>query len=237
MKRLLLFLLFTTFFTLTLHAQDAAAVLAKSDAWRNPLDSFSIDVEVTSWKGSSSETSRFRVHGKGSDRSVVEFLAPASEKGKQLLMLRDAMWIYLPSASRPIRISPMQRLMGEASNGDVARSSFSADYRPLRMTAEPGAWLIELEAKDPAMSYRKVLLRIATDTFRPIDAEFFVASGKRLKRAHFRKFDSMAGNRTVSEVEIEDLVRVGRRTTMRYSNLIARKHDDAMFARDAIGKW
>ena len=46
----------------------------------------------------------------GEHRSVVEFVAPATEKGKYLLMMRDAMWIYMPSASRPIRISPLQRL-------------------------------------------------------------------------------------------------------------------------------
>lgn len=235
MKRALILLLLLL--ALSLHAEDAATVLEKSDAWRNPLDSFSIDVEVTSWDGKSSETSKYRVHGKGSDRSVVEFLAPASEKGKSLLMLRDAMWIYLPLASRPIRISPTQRLMGQASNGDVARSSFAADYVAVRMTQEPDAWLLELRAKDEAMSYRKVLLRIARGTFRPIDAEFFVASGKRLKRAHYREFAVMAGRQSVSEVEIEDLVRPGRRTTMHYTNLAARRHDDAMFAKDAIGRW
>src|SRR5215212_7483231 len=109
MKRLLLLVLLA----LPLRAEDAAAILQRSDAYRNALDSFSIDVELTSFTGTRSESSKFRVYGKGSDRSVVEFVAPAAEKGKFLLMLRDGMWIYLPSASRPIRISPLQRLMGQ----------------------------------------------------------------------------------------------------------------------------
>src|SRR5947208_15043660 len=108
--------------------EKAASVLARADVFRNPIESFSIDVELTSFAaGGKTDTSRVRVFGKGSDRSVVEFTFPQTEKGKYLLMLRDAMWIYLPTASRPIRISPLQRLMGQASNGDVARTSFTGD--------------------------------------------------------------------------------------------------------------
>src|SRR3954453_16655391 len=124
MKRLLLALAIA----LPMYAGDGAAILAKVDAGRNPLNSFSADVAIPSTSGSETESSRFLVYGKGSDRSVVEFVAPATEKAKFLLMLRDAMWIYMPATSRPIRISPLQRLMGQASNGDVARTNFAVDY-------------------------------------------------------------------------------------------------------------
>src|SRR5688500_18959400 len=107
MKRLLLL----AFLSLPVFASDANDILRRSDAYRGALDSFSIDVALTSFEGRTSDTSQFRVYGKGADRSVVEFLAPASDKGRYVLMLRDAMWIYMPSSSRPIRISPMQRLM------------------------------------------------------------------------------------------------------------------------------
>ena len=38
-------------------------------------------------------------------------------------MLGDDMWVYLPDTSRPIRITPLERLSGDASNGDVARTN------------------------------------------------------------------------------------------------------------------
>src|SRR5947209_5031724 len=109
-------------------AEDAAAILRRVDAFRNPLESFVLDVQLTSFRNDSSETSGFRVYGQGSDKSLVEFRSPASEQGRYLLMLRDAMWMYMPNTSRPIRISPLQRLMGEASNGDVARTNYTVDY-------------------------------------------------------------------------------------------------------------
>jgi outer membrane lipoprotein-sorting protein len=233
MKRIMLL----TLFAVSLSADEPSAILARSDAFRNPLSSFAIDVELTSYVGTKSETSKYRVYGKGSERSVVEFVAPASEKGKFLLMLRDAMWIYMPSTSRPIRISPLQRLMGQASNGDVARTGFTTDYIAKSATEEAEAWVLELEAKDPSLSYKRVRLWIARSSYEPLRAEFHVASGKLLKRAHYRKFGTMAGRRVLTDVEIEDVVRPGRRTLMRYSNLVARENPDKMFLKDALGKW
>ncbi|HEY5611634.1 MAG TPA: outer membrane lipoprotein-sorting protein [Thermoanaerobaculia bacterium] len=235
MKRLILILL--VFMAIETRGDDASTLLAKSDSYRNPLESFSIDVELTTVEGAKSESSKFRVYGKGSDRSVVEFVAPASEKGKYLLMLRDAMWVYMPSASRPIRISPLQRLMGQASNGDVARTSFSVDYTAKSASEEGDAWVLELEANDPSIAYKRVRLWIDRKSTQPIRADFYVASGKLLKRAHYRKFGVMSGRRIATEIEIEDLVRTGQRTTMRYANLTPRENPDKMFMKDALGKW
>lgn len=234
MKRLFLIILFISLPAL---AQDANDLLRRSDAYRGSLDSFSIDVELTSFEGAKSDSSKFRVYGKGSDRSVVEFLAPATEKGRFLLMLRDAMWIYMPSSSRPIRISPMQRLMGQASNGDVARTSFAVDYDATSAVQEGDAWVLDLEAKDPSMSYKRIRLWIDGRTHEPRRADFYVASGKLLKRAHYRAFGTMAGRRVVTEIEIEDLLRSGSRTVMRYANLMPRNNPDKMFTKDALGKW
>jgi outer membrane lipoprotein-sorting protein len=239
MKRLMIFLAF--FLALPLVADDGAAILARADRSRNPLESFSVDVELTSYVKEKSETSRFRVFGKGSDRSVVEFTYPSSEKGKYLLMLRGAMWIYMPSASRPIRISPLQRLMGQASNGDVARTSFAVDYDAASVAEElldgKKAWVLDLVAKDPAVAYGKVRLWIdrATDEF--LRADFYVVSGKLIKRAHYREYGQMNGRRLVTKIEIEDLLRPGSRTVMQYANLTPRDNPDKLFTKDGLGKW
>ena len=224
-------------FTLPLHAEDAAAILARVDQFRSPLESFVMDVQLTSHRGSTSETSRFRVYGKGSDRSLVEFTAPGSEKGKQLLMLRDAMWIYLPNASRPVRISPLQRLMGQASNGDVARTSFNVDYAVSGLAQEESHHVLDLVAKDPSVSYAKIRLWVDRATYEPRRADFYVASGKLVKRALYTGFEVMAGRRMVARVEIEDLLRKGEKTVMTYSALTARDNPEKMFSRDSLGRW
>ena len=225
----------------SLHAADPATLVARADAYRSALESFVVDVDLTSYRGTTANSrSKVRVYGKGADRSVVEFLAPASDKGRRLLMLRDAMWIYLPSASRPVRISPMQRLMGEASNGDIARSSFSVDYRAISATSSAldgkSVWIVELDAIDPSTAYSRVRLFIDADSYEPRRAELFATSGKLLKTAHYREFGLMGGRRTVTMIEIEDELRRGQRTVMRYSNLASRANPDSMLTRDALGR-
>ena len=227
---------------LPLRAEDPTAILAKVDQHRAPIDSFAIDVELTNYpKAAKPETSKFRVYGKGSDRSVVEFVAPATDKGKLLLMLRDAMWIYMPSASRPIRISPLQRLMGQASNGDVARTSFAVDYIAKSVAPDEWdgrkAWRLELAAKDNDIAYSRIELWVDRSSYEPLRADFYVVSGKLIKRALYREFGQMAGRRVVTVIEIDDLLRPGNRTTMRYTNLAPKENPDRMFTKDALGKW
>jgi outer membrane lipoprotein-sorting protein len=221
-----------------LRAEDAAAILAKVDQYRTPLESFAIDVELTAYTPhDKAESSKFRVYGKGADRSVVEFLAPAAEKGKLLLMLRDAMWFYMPTASRPIRISPLQRLMGQASNGDVARTSFTVDYVAKSVVEDDKAFVLDLAAKDADIAYSRVQLWIDKTTYAPLRADFYVVSGKLIKRALYREFGTMAGRRVVTSIEIDDLLRPGNRTVMKYANLTPKENPERMFTKDALGKW
>ena len=239
MKRLIITLAILA--ALPAHAVDGPAILSRVDQFRNPLNSFVIDVDLTSYSGQKSESSKFRVYGKGSDRSIVEFVAPAADKGKFLLMLRDAMWIYMPSASRPVRISPLQRLMGQASNGDVARTSFTVDYNATTLTEEDldgrKTWVLDLVAKDPTIAYNRVRLWVDRSTYEPLRADFYVVSGKLIKRAWYREYGVMNGRRVVTGVEIEDLLRNGNRTVMRYANLAPRDNPDSMFTKDNLGKW
>jgi outer membrane lipoprotein-sorting protein len=238
MRKLFVLFLLVMPFASSLRGEDATAILARVDRARNPIDSFTVDVELTSYKGTTTDSSsKFRVYAKGSDRSVVEFLAPATEKGKALLMLRDAMWIFIPSTSRPIRISPLQRLMGQASNGDVARTSFTADYNATAATLDGGDWRIDLHAKDDSVAYSRVVLRVDSANYELRSADFYVASGKLIKRARYIEYGQQAGRRTVTAIEIEDLLRPGNRTVMRYANLAAHDNPEKMFMKDALGKW
>lgn len=221
--------------------EDPNRILKHVDALRNPLDDFSLDIELTSYRNSDSEVWRLRVHGQGKDRSLVEFVAPATERGKYLLMLRDGMWIYVPNTSRPIRISPLQRLMGEASNGDVARTNYSTDYEVAEVAEgeEDGrpATVLDLKAKDDNLSYTRVRLWVSRDGNAPLRADYYVTSGKLVKRLYFREFGTISGSRMVTKVEILDVVRPDRRTVMSYSRLEAKRLPEKMFQPGYLGKW
>src|SRR4030066_1692695 len=42
---------------------------------------------------------------KGKDKIAMLYLSPASEKGRATLRVGENMWLYVPSANRPIRIT------------------------------------------------------------------------------------------------------------------------------------
>jgi outer membrane lipoprotein-sorting protein len=229
--------------TFALYAQtpDAAAILKQVDVLRNPLESFQIDVELTSHRKNESETWSFRVFGQGYDKSLVEFVAPAVEKGKFMLMLRDALWIYMPNTRKPIRISPLQRLMGEASNGDVARTNYGVDYVPSLAGEDVldgvKTYVLDLKAKDEDISYSHVKLWVAKQNYEPIQAEFYVLSGMLMKRAVFREFGILNGRRVITGIDIHDVRQKGFWTHLRYTNLQPKQMADKYFNKNYLGRW
>ena len=40
------------------------------------------------------------------------------------------LWFFDPSSQASIRLSPQQRLLGQAANGDVVTANLSLDYEP-----------------------------------------------------------------------------------------------------------
>ncbi len=222
-------------------AKDANEMLRRVDEYRNPLPHYSVDVDLTLLHRDETRGFTFRVYGKGDEASLLQFRAPATDKGKFYVMLKDDRSIYLPDASRPIRISPLQRLVGEASNGDVARTTYGGDY-----DAEIGgeeavdgkpAILLLLKGKDADMSYSKVKLWVAAGSIEPIKAEYYAMSGRMLKKLYFREFGMLGARRIVKTIEIQDAIRPDHRTMMSYSNLISKQYPDKMFNRNYMGKW
>ncbi|MBA0084795.1 MAG: outer membrane lipoprotein-sorting protein, partial [Acidobacteria bacterium Pan2503] len=110
----------TALFAATIpEAPDAAALLKRSDGYRNAWPSFVTKIKISNFEaGKQDEEHMYLVYSRGSERVYVDFQSP-QEKGRHLLMLGDDMWIYLPDTSRAVRITPLQRLTGNASNGDV----------------------------------------------------------------------------------------------------------------------
>jgi outer membrane lipoprotein-sorting protein len=117
-------------------APDADAILKRADTFRNGWPSYVLHVRITNFEGDKSdEVKLYEVSQKGTEKTYVEFMSPR-EKGQHLLMLGDDMWVYLPDTSRPIRITPLERLSGDASNGDIARTNYAADYSPVFVRTE-----------------------------------------------------------------------------------------------------
>jgi outer membrane lipoprotein-sorting protein len=212
---------------------DAQALLERSDLARNAWPSFTVRVKITNFEGGKPDESHlYQIYQKGSEKTLVEFLSPR-EKGRHLLMLGDDMWIFLPDTSRPIRITPLERLTGNASNGDVARTNYAADYNASYLRAEKAGdadcHVLELSARRKGSTYRRIALWVRASDARPVKAEFYLASGKHIKSATFDRYESAGGRTLLRRMTIHDQIRKASHSVMEYDDHTPRDLPDRMF--------
>ena len=109
-------------------ADEVAALLKKADAYRLQAAASRVDTLVELYRGEVLDKERrYTVYMKSGRRSLVLMKSPA-EAGQKMLMLADQFWLLMPDTQRPLRITATQKLLGDASTGDVANMTWSEDY-------------------------------------------------------------------------------------------------------------
>jgi len=212
---------------------DVDAILKRSDAYRNGWPSYVLRVKITTYESNRADEEKlYEVSQKGTEKTYVDFLSPR-DKGRHLLMLGDDMWIYLPDTSRPVRITPLERLSGDASNGDVARTNYSVDYTPVYVRSEKlGAdecHVLELTAKRKGSTYQRILYWVRTEDARPERAEFYLTSGKHIKSATFDEYATVAGKPQLRRLTLYDEIRHNSRSVLEYTGIAPRELPDKLF--------
>jgi len=214
-------------------APDADAILKRADTFRNGWPSYVLHVRITNFEGDKSdEVKLYEVSQKGTEKTYVEFMSPR-EKGQHLLMLGDDMWVYLPDTSRPIRITPLERLSGDASNGDIARTNYAADYSPVfvrtEMVGTEQCNVLELTAKRKGATYQRIIFWVRVEDARPVKAEFYLTSGKHIKSATFDEYASVGGKVQLRRMTLYDEIRHNSHSVLEYSGIAPRELADKLF--------
>src|SRR5580692_5578491 len=212
---------------------DAEAILKRADTFRNGWPSYVLRVKITSYEsGRADEEKLYEVSQKGTEKTYVEFMSPR-EKGQHLLMLGDDMWVYLPDTSRPVRITPLERLSGDASNGDVARTNYAADYTPAYARTEKvgsdECYVLELTAKRKGATYQRILYWVRMADARPLRAEFYLTSGKHIKSATFDEYANFDGRLLLHRLTLYDEIRHNSHSVLEYSGSTPRSLPDKLF--------
>jgi outer membrane lipoprotein-sorting protein len=212
---------------------DPQELLKRSDAMRNGWPSYVVRVKITNFEGEKQDEEHlYQISQKGNDKTHVEFLSPR-DKGRYLLMLGDDMWIYLPDTSRPVRITPLERLTGDASNGDVARTHYAVDYDATFLRTEKvgstECYVLELTAKRKGSTYHRIEYWLRTADSRPVKAEFYLTSGKHTKSATFDEFYESGGKTLLRRMTLYDQIRKNSHSVMEYSGFAPRELPDKLF--------
>jgi hypothetical protein len=163
---------------------QASAIVDLFDGARGDTGSETV-IRVESASGGAN-IKRFRVLDDGGQSSLVEFLDPL-QRGTKVLATGSDLWFFTPRTRRAVKIPPLQRLLGDASYGDIARLKLAADYSPSSapVAAENGLLRIELAARSPAATYARVVLFVRADDNVPVRAHYHVASGKHFRTVEF----------------------------------------------------
>lgn len=208
-------------------APEAQDILKASDKARGGgLPGIIWEIKLASRTGSKTdETQRLRVKAVDTS-SVAETQEPARFKGTRLLQVGRNMWLTKPGLSKPIPISPRQRMSGQASNGDIAATNYADDYDPLvaetAMLDGEECYVLELKAKHKRATYDRIKYWISVKRRVGMKAEFNSISGKLLKTAWFEYGNTITHNGNpipfVSKMTIRDAL-VDSETTMEFSSV------------------
>ena len=233
-------------------APGAQEILAASDAVRNPGKPFSLTVALVEYKGGrQTDGNTLRVYskaaaGSGQYRSLIQFIAPARDANKLMLKNGNDLWFYDPSSKASIRISPQQRLLGQAANGDVVTVNLAKDYRASLAGEETipdgerqprRCYKLELAAASPDVTYHRIEMWIDAANNRPVKGRFYTESGQLLKTAYYRRYERQLGVDRPTETVIIDGLDPAWVTVMRYSGYAYREIPEAWLQRDYLPRF
>ncbi|MFN3750182.1 MAG: outer membrane lipoprotein-sorting protein [Thiobacillus sp.] len=217
----------------------AQELLQRADRIRFPEQGFQVDVVITtSQPGVEPEERAYRILSKGNTQTLVQTTAPAVDRDQILLMRDRDLWAFLPNLTQPIRLPLAQRLTGQVANGDLARANFVGDYAPRvlrteKIDGEPYT-VLELQAVDNWVTYRRVLYWVHARSARPHKAEFYAVSGRLLKTARYEQFAPLGGETRPTRLVIDDALKAGHRSVLEYSNMVMRDLPDRIFTKDYL---
>lgn len=219
----------------------AQELLQRADRIRFPERPFQVDVVITtSAPGAEPEERAYRILSKGNSQTLVQTTAPATERDQILLMRERDLWAFLPNVSQPVRLPLSQRLTGQVANGDLARANFAGDYEAklLRKEKIEGEtyYVLQLDAIDNWVTYRRVLYWVNVKNYHPYKAEFYALSGRLLKTSYYQEFRSLGGENRPTRLVVEDALRRGNRSVLEYSNMNERDLPDRIFTKDYLKK-
>jgi outer membrane lipoprotein-sorting protein len=201
--------------------------------------------------GRQTDTSTLAVYSRadehsGQFRSLIRYLAPARDANKLILLSGKDFWFYDPTSKASIRMSPQERLLGQASNGDVVTVNLAKDYVATTAAEEDIAdgerqnrhcHKLSLDAKTPDATYHRIEMWIEVGSNHPIKARFYADSGKLLKTAYYRHYELQLGVQRPTETVIIDGLDPNWVTVMRYSNLVQRDVPELWLQRDYLPRF
>ena len=224
--------------------EQGREVLQESDRYRGGVhEGGQWRVELVAKEGGTERTSRYLVKAKGVN-ALVECESPPKNRGELMLFEDRMLWFYRPSLRRPIGLSPRQRLIGQAANGDIAATNYARDYEVTSIAGDQvdgqAAWRLDLKARAANATYDRVRYWIRKRDRLGTKAEFLTVQGEVFKWATFTYDNHVTvGNKRLPFVSKMVITNAGFSddvTTIVYSSPEVRPVSDSTFNVNALSR-
>lgn len=231
------------------YAETAQEIVAKTDEVRNPKRPFHNITTLTAYvSGVERDQTTLDVYSKvdpvtGQFRNLVQYVAPARDAGKRVLLGGGALWFYDPASKTSVRISPQQQLVGQAAIGDVLTVNLALDYTA-NITgtesiedaahAKRDCWHLELKAADNLATYSRVEYWVEQGSYMPVKGKFYSDSGRLLKIVYYRGYTEELGHLRPTQAVIIDAVDTSLATIATSSDYRYLDIPDLWFQRDYL---
>ncbi len=210
-------------------------ILKHADQARGNLDGIIWNIMITTNEdGNESRGMTVKVKR---NNTLAKFTSPANMNGRMVLMVDRNMWFIRSGLKKPVSLSPRQKLLGDAANGDIASTNYVEDYAATLLGEETvlgePCYVLDLKAKNKSVTYDRIKYWVSKERLVGVKAEFFTLSGKLFKTAEFKYDNRIRANNEeapfVSELIIRDAIQKDRVTTMTYSNIRIERIPDSTF--------
>ena len=163
-------------------------------------------------------------YAEGIEKSFVEFLSPARDRGTKMLKVGKVLKIYFPSAERVMRLSGhmlRQSMMGsDFSYEDMMETAeeLKEEYQVKLLGEEifndAPCYVLELESRDERRTYFFRKIWVDKEKYIGHKIEFSAKSGKLLKVMTVGDIQSFENRHYPTRVTMEDKLRKNSKTEM-----------------------
>ncbi len=214
---------------LSLDDIDSNKILTKVDSYRVPFDEGQIYARLIEFKNDKiSSQSKLLVSFNKNNDSLIQFLN-TSKKGQKVLLTNKKILLFLPRSRRIIRLTPLQRIMGQASYGDIVRSNWADNYyiKSIKNTSISEQKLELVANKN--LEYDRINVWVKRKDKIPIKADLFLKSGKLFKSIKFEFAQEVNGNKNINKITFFENRKINDKTILFFDKFIQKKINDSVF--------
>ena len=212
-------------------------ILTHADRARGNLAGIIWDIKITTNEEGKDESRGMTVTVKGNN-TLARYTSPPTMNDRMVLMVDRNMWFIRSGLKKPVSISPRQKLMGDAANGDIASTNYADDYTGTLSGEEQvkgeACHILDLKAASKNVTYDRIRYWVSKERLVGVKAEFYTLSGKLFKTAEFR-YDNRVRTPDgeeipfVSALLIRDAIQKDKVTTLIYSGIRVQAVPDSTF--------